>query len=284
MPNITAGDILAHPRFAEARRAHVDALVGLFAGNRFVTRMMADAGVITLRGLLAGFHAAYDENDRATWATPGQLQKLIVERGLASARRLDDMMARFRQAGYVRSVSSPVDKRIRILTPTERLLAHDRDHLAVYHRFLFDLYPDRGYDWTLRPDARMQLAFRKVAFFALPQAMAFMRHQPFMMFLARDAGYLAFLVVAQAQLSGRGHEVSFASMSHDLGVSRTHIRNLFVEAETAGYVGLHPKPAQPVEILPPLWEAYDQFVADVHAGQDAIAQVAFAHLRGAGEA
>ncbi|SEE93525.1 hypothetical protein SAMN05444161_7952 [Rhizobiales bacterium GAS191] len=61
----------AHPRFAEARHAHIDALVGLFAGNRFVTRMMGDAGVITLRGLLAGFRAAYDENDRTTWATPG---------------------------------------------------------------------------------------------------------------------------------------------------------------------------------------------------------------------
>jgi len=59
---------------AEARRAHIGAPVGLFSGDRFVTGMMADAGVITLRGLLAGFHAAYHENDRTTWATPRQLQ------------------------------------------------------------------------------------------------------------------------------------------------------------------------------------------------------------------
>jgi hypothetical protein len=277
--SITAEDILAHPRFTAARRAHIDALVALFAGDRFVTRMMTDAGVITLRALLTGFHAAYDENDRATWATPGQLQKLIVQRGLASARRLDDLMARFRHAGYVRSIVPPSDNRIRILTPTDRLLAHDRDHLAVYHRFLFDLYPERGYDWTLRPDLRVQLALRKVGLFALPQAMAFMRHQPVMMFLARDAGYLAFLVVAQAQLSGRSHVVSFASMSRELGVSRTHIRNLFMEAEAAGYVRCNPKPGQAVEILPLLWEAYDRFLADVQADQDAIARIAFANLR-----
>ena len=279
MQSKTADEILAHPRFAEARRAHIDALVGLFAGDRFVTRMMADAGVITLRGFLAGFHAAYDENDRTTWATPGQLQKLIVERGFASARRLDDLMARFRQAGYVVSVMSPVDKRIRILRPTERLLAHDRAHLAVYHRFLHDLYPDRGYDWALRQDPRVQLAIRKAAFYALPQALAFMRHVPIMMFLARDAGYLAFLLAAQAELSDRDRGPSFTSMSADLGVSRTHIRNLFVEAEAAGYVRLGRKRSRQVEIMPPLWEAYDRFVADVQADQDTIAQIAFANFR-----
>jgi hypothetical protein len=34
--------------------------------------------------------------------------------------------------------------------------------------------------------------------------------------------------------------------------------------------------------MPPLWEAYDRFVADVQADQDAIAQIAFANLREAG--
>jgi DNA-binding transcriptional MocR family regulator len=115
-------------------------------------------------------------------------------------------------------------------------------------------------------------------FYALPQAMAFMRHAPFMMFLARDAGYLAFLLVAQAELSKSDRGPSFTSMSDDLGVSRTHIRNLFVEAEAAGYVRLGAR-RRPVEILPPPWEAYDRFVADVQADQDAIAQIAFARLR-----
>jgi hypothetical protein len=279
MGSKTADEILAHPRFADARRAHVDALVELFAGDRFVTRMMADAGVITLRGFLASFHAAYDENDRTTWATPGQLQKLIVERGLASARRLDDLMARFRQARYVLSVVSPIDNRVRILTPTERLLAHDRAHLAAYHRFLHELYPERGYDWTLRQDPRVQLAIRKAGFYALPQALTFIRHASIMTFLARDAGYLAFLLVAQAELSDSNRRPSFTSMSDDLGVSRTHIRNLFVEAEDAGYVRLGRKRSRQVEIMPPLWEADDRFVADVQAGQDAIAQIAFANLR-----
>jgi DNA-binding MarR family transcriptional regulator len=276
----TAAEILAHPRFAAARRAHVDALVQLFAGDRFVARLMADAGAIALRGLLAGFHAAYDENDRATWATPGQVRKLIAERGLASPRRVDDLMARFRQAGYVVPAASPTDRRVRILRPSERLLAHDRDHLAVYHRFLHDLYPGRGYEWALRKDARVQLAIRRAAFQALPQAFAFIRHRPFMLLLSRDAGYLAFLLVAQAALSdGRHRPSSFTAIAEPLGVSRTHVRNLFVEAEAAGYVRLGRGRGGPVEIMPSMWEAYDQFLADVEADQDAIAQAAFAGLK-----
>jgi plasmid maintenance system antidote protein VapI len=278
MPGKTSEQILAHPRFAHARRAHVDALVGLFSGDRFVTRLMSDAGIITFRGLLVGFHAAYDENDPVTWATPGQLRKQMVDRGVASGRRVDDLIALFRQARYIQSAVSPADNRVRILKPTELLIAHDRDHLAVYHRFLLDLYPGRGYEWTVGKDPRVQLAIRKALFYALPQAMVFMRHSPVMMFLARDVGYLAFLLVTQAELAG-SDGLSFTSMARLLGVSRTHIRNLFVEAEAAGYVRLAAKRNRRVQIMPALRNAYDLFVADVHAEQDKVAQIAFANLR-----
>ena len=100
-----------------------------------------------------------------------------------------------------------------------------------------------------------------------------------MMFLSRDAGYLAFLLVAQAAHRESDRKLSFASIGDRLNVSRTHIRNLFVEAEAVGFVRLGQKRGGAVEILPPLWDAYDHFLADVQARQDAIAQVAFANLR-----
>lgn len=274
----TAEEILAHPRFAAARRAHIDTLVELFADNRDVARLMLDAGTIVVRGFIVAFHAVYDENDRATWATPGQVQEHIVRRGLSSPRRVDDLLASFRETGYVETIVSPVDKRVRILKPTERLIAHDRDHLIAYQQFLHDLYPMRGYEWTVRRDPHVHLAIRKAAFYAQPQALAFMRHAPFRLFLSRDAGYLAFLLAAQAELAHTEETVSFTSIARRLGVSRTHLRNLFVEAEAAGYVRLHPQGRRAVEIMPPLWEAYDHFLADVQADQDVIAQIAFAKL------
>lgn len=69
-------------------------------------------------------------------------------------------------------------------------------------------------------------------------------------FLARDAGYLALLLVAQAQLADRDGP-TWASMSDDLGVACSPLRSLFAEAEAAGHVRLRAS-EHPVEILPPL--------------------------------
>ncbi len=272
---IAAETILAHPRFAEARAAHVDAVVELFRADRFVTRMMADAGVIILRGLLVGFHLSHDEADPATWATPGNLRRALVERGLASPRRVDDLLARFRQAGYVEPAPSPADRRISLLVPTSQILAHDRDHLAAYHLFLHDLFPERGHGWALRRDEAAHRAIRRAAIRDLSRALSVLGHAALRLFLARDAGYLALLLVMRAQLAGEGGP-TWTAMADTLGVSRSHLRSLFAEAEAAGYARLLPDRGRPVEILPPLWDAYDRFLADMQAGQDAIAQAAFA--------
>ena len=77
----------------------------------------------------------------------------------------------------------------------------------------------------------------------------------------------------QAQLSGRPGP-TWTALSDDLGVSRSHLRSLFGEAEAAGYVRLGTR--RPVEVLPSLWDAYDRFLANMQADQDAIAQTAFA--------
>ena len=238
---------------------------------------MRDAATISLRGFLVAFEFIHDDNDPRTWATSARVRKRISERGLASPRRIDHLLARFRQENYIVPVAPAADKRVRILKPTERLIAHDRDHLATYHRFLLDLYPGRGYEWTKARDPRAQAAIRRAALRETSQAMAFMRHAPFMMFLVRDAGYLAFLLVAQAELADNGETVSFTVVAKRLGVSRTHIRNLFLEAEAAGFIRLGDAGA-PVTILPALWTAYDHFLADVQSAQDAIAQIAFAKL------
>jgi hypothetical protein len=274
----TAEDILAHPRFAEARSAHVGHIVNLFAGNKFVTEMMLDAARIVLRGLVVSLHAVHDENDTATWATPSQLRKVIAGQGLASPRHVDDLLARFRQARYVPQVASSADKRVHILKPSPQMVIHDRHHLIAYHRFLLDLYPGRGYEWTLSGDPVVHFAIREAGLQALPQVMVFKRHAPLMMFLTRNAGFLAFLLAAQAELSGGNVRLPFTAIADRLRVSRTHIRNLFEEAEAQGNVRLE-KRGGPVEIGPALWTAFDYFIADIQSNLDAIAQLAFANLR-----
>jgi DNA-binding MarR family transcriptional regulator len=275
----SAEEILAHPRFAEARRAHIQSFAGFFTGNRFLIRLLSDSASLMLAALLVGFHAAYDEEKRATWATLGRLQELLAERGVASRRRLNDLIARFRHIGYIEQVASASDRRIRILKPTKLLVAHDRTYEAALHLPLHVLYPDRGYEAVIREDAHLHLAIRRAGFYSLLTATAFMARNPVVMtFLSRDAGYLALLLVAWAILSkADSKELSYTAIAGHLGVSRTHIRKLFVEAATGGYVNI--SGGRVLEIRPPLWEAFDRFLADLEAGRDAIAQKAFASLK-----
>jgi len=274
---ITPEDILAHPRFAEARAAHIDAVVALFKADRFATRMMADVGVILFRAFLVGFHVAFDVNDPTTWATPSNVRQALVARNLASPRRVDDLLARFRQAGYVESLPSPGDRRMRILVPTARLIAHDRDHLAAYQRFLLDLFPGRGYEWVLGHDEAVHKAIRFVAFQNQARATSALNHEAVRLFLAFDAGYLALLLVMQAQLSDT-IILTWKSLSDELGVSRSHLRTLFARAEAEGYVRIQAGDRRLILVLPPLWQAYDTFLAGVEADQDVISQEAFLAL------
>lgn len=275
---LTPEDILHHPRFASARDAHILALTSLFAGDRFVTWMMADAAVFALRGFIVGCDVSYTPDDRTTWATPSNLRTLIAERKLASPRRVDTMIARFLQARYALARPSAIDRRLRLLAPTPRLMAHDCDHLVAYHRFLLTLLPGQGYEWVLSADPAAHRAIRRSAFRRLGQAMAFLNHAPIMMFLARDAGYLAFLMLACARITGREGDLSFTGIAETLGVSRTHIRNLFREAEAAGYVRMNARGTSPIDITPALWSSYERFLADVQIGQHLIAGHAFASL------
>lgn len=73
----------------------------MFVRSRIPNRLIVDAACVLTVDLLVGFFAAHDRGDPTTWATVGRLQKLVAELGLASRRRMDDLIARFRQTGYV---------------------------------------------------------------------------------------------------------------------------------------------------------------------------------------
>jgi hypothetical protein len=61
------------------------------------------------------------------WLTVGLLKEKMVVFGLAGGRHIDLLIARLCAVEYMRLRSSDRDRRVRILEPTERLRAHDRD-------------------------------------------------------------------------------------------------------------------------------------------------------------
>jgi len=62
----TPEQILAHPRFAAARAAFVDAVLALHEGDRFTTRLLIEAMRQVTFNLIVSLHLRYDVTDRTT--------------------------------------------------------------------------------------------------------------------------------------------------------------------------------------------------------------------------
>jgi hypothetical protein len=270
-------EILSHPRFPSARDAFVTAILALYEYEPEVNRLV-EAGRGVLFIVIMCLHARYDEADRATWPTLGLVTRSTVAHGVSSPRRIHSLVSQFIDAGYLEARLSPRDRRVRILTPTAKLLAHDQDWLVAQYLPLQMLFSKPGYARIMQREAPFQLVQRLVAssFFAFgAQIMA--RNPVVMQFMRRDAGITILMKLMQLA-GGRGRaareEMLYADVGKRFGVSRTHVRKVLEEAEGGGLVRLTQKGGRSVEVAPVLVQAFDRFVADSMSGHDLLYRLA----------
>ncbi|MEA3109228.1 MAG: hypothetical protein QOI88_3833 [Gammaproteobacteria bacterium] len=270
-------EILAHPRFAEARVALIDAMLALYEHEPFLNRLLLEAGRNVVFTVIMCLHARYREDDPATWPTLRLLTQEMAGFGLASPRRIADLVSRLVKTGYLEQRPLARDRRIRILTPTETMIEQDLDWLVSHYAPLQVLYPDPGYVPIMRRDRKFQQKHRLVAASLFPFAAQLLARNPTMVqFMVREAGMM--IVIKLLQLGGpdvgAALEISYADVGARFGVSRTQVRNLLEEAEQGGLVRLSRGKAQSVQLLPPLVEAFDRFIADTMAGHDLVYRLA----------
>ena len=287
-PDLTLGDIvyhspqliLAHPGFARARADYVDAVLGLYQGEPFLTRLVQEAGRSVMFILIICLYAKYDPADRKTWPTLALLQQKMTQFALSSPRRVEALVGRLIHSDFLHAVPSPRDRRARILTPTETMYATDRDWLAAHYVPLQFLFPDPGYASMIQRDPAIQQAQRMVSVDFISQGAGIMSGNPgIMLFMARDAGMLILMKLLQMrgqQLRGArdAEALSYADIGERFGVSRTHVRILLKDAEAAGLVGLAGRGGRFVELKEPILQAFDRFVAESMSGHDLIFQMA----------
>ena len=132
-PHHSSEAILAHPRFAEARRVYVQGILGLYEHDPFMNRLLIETGRSIIFFNVIALHAAYDPGDRATLPSIGLLKQTVRPLGVSSARRIHDLVGRLVETGYVRSDPAPSDRRANILTPTDKMVGHDLDWLAALY-------------------------------------------------------------------------------------------------------------------------------------------------------
>jgi hypothetical protein len=270
-------EILVHPRFPAARAAFVDAVLALHEGDQFSSRLLVEAMRQVTFNLIVSLHLRHDVTDRSTWATPQRLKDEIRTFGMASSRRVDALVARLVQLGYVDSRPSELDGRVRILTPTTRMMSLDRDWLVYHYTPLHVMFPDPGYREPMAQDAAFQRAQRLVALDFSGKGAEIMANNPVVMrFMGRDSGILVLIKLIQMRMSaGDGEKgLSYSDIGARFGVSRTHVRALLEDAAEHGDVSLSGRGGRLVELKPSLRHAFDRFLADAMSGHDMLYKLA----------
>jgi DNA-binding MarR family transcriptional regulator len=277
-PFHSSEEILAHQRFPLARDEFVKAMLALYEHKPFLNRLLLEAGRTVLLSIIMCLYARYDEDKRATWPTLRLVTNSMAMHHLASASRVHDLVSRLVKTGYLEQRAAPQDRRVHILTPTEKMIAQDQDFLVSHHLPLQIMFPDPGYPLIMRRDPVFQLKQRLVSRDLFALGAQILAGNPIMMlFQGRDAGVM--ILIKMIQLAGPPGgtaplKVSYSDLGGRFGVSRTHVRNLLVAAEEMDLVRLTKESGQFVELLPPLLQAFDRLVADAMSGFDLCYQLA----------
>lgn len=259
-------EILAHPDFPAARRLFVAEHALVYEAGTFPAQIGADVGRVTTLAIIVCLYAAYDPADRETWPTLARLKDNVARFGFASPRLIDDFVARLNQTGYLEMERQPEDSRVRLLKPTERLLAWDRAWMAAHYAPLDLLYPKPGYGLPLRRDRAFQAAHAGAAPAAFDTIAAMMWVNLEIVYFLSATGaliiLLAFFEMGGAEPDARIREADLAHLAPRFGVSRSHIRNILAMAQERGFV-VRSGPRNAFLHLTPRWiAAFDRFIAD----------------------
>ncbi len=264
-PALSPDQIIVHPRFSEARRHYIESFLAVYDGDPFLARLLIESGRFFVHKLIILLNAAQDDGAPETWLTIGRLKRDMGQFGFASERQVDHLVRRLIAVGFLEQVPAVQDRRVRILKPAEKMLAHDRAWLVAHYLPLTILYPGNDYSLAMRGDPVFQIALGRTAVGMLPMVAQLMATVPDMLlFFDYAAGQLVLAALLQAALSepeSGGVRLSLTSISSRFGVSRTHVRKLLSEARTNRLVRLHRAGGNAVEILPRLWASYDRSIA-----------------------
>jgi len=277
-PFHSSEEILAHPRFSFARDEFVKAMLALYEHKPFLNRLLLEASRTVLGAVIMCLYARYDEADRTTWPTLRLVADSMVEQRLASASRVHDLVSRFVKAGYLEQRVAPQDRRVRILMPTEKMIAQDQDFLVSHHLPLQILFPNPGYALIMTREPAFQLKQRLVSRDLFALGAQILASNPIMMlFQGRDAGIMILIKMIEMAATWGGPEplkISYTDLGSRFGVSRTHVRELLEEAERLDLVQLTKGGGRFVELKPRLLQAFDRLVADSMSGFDLCYQLA----------
>jgi hypothetical protein len=238
----------ADDRFADAMLAAAQASIDLYAGGRVLNLLVNDRARLVLATLTLHLHWAPLPGQTGAGLTTSRVREFASENGFCSAGRASALIALMRWGGYLVPDDRAADGRMRLLAPTEKLLAL---HRARWTRML----AAAGLVLPASSEAARRVGEPGfVPAFAVAQIRGFLtgfrllQNAPEMgLFAERDCGALILFVLFAAEQGEGSEPVSVSSLARRFGVSRPHVAKLLRDGEAAGVIsrkgqeiGLHP--------------------------------------------
>ncbi len=255
--------ILEHPNFLTCREAYLDAVLNFYQFEPSLIELMLDGGRIMVYAVVMAMWGGYREDDPRSLPSISRLKKTVDLFGVASARQIDLIVARFVQVGYLQIKPAPSDLRMRIVLPTPALIEHDRAFIKAHYAALAEIAGHTAYALPLAGDLDFLKAVRG-AWIATLEPMAreiFSQNRPALRFYAASAGMLMLMRLVQlhVQADGGWIAIDYTDFGRRFGVSRTHVRTLLKSAAAEGEIEIDTRGH--LRLLPTLLSAFDRNVA-----------------------
>ena len=152
-PHVSQQELLANPRFPQARTVFLESFLAVYGQDRFLVRLLIETGRFAVFLTAVMLDAVHDPAKRETWFTVGRLKRQIASLEMGtSERQVDYLIARLCAVGFLEMVRSDEDGRVHLLKPSTTMLAHHRDWLAAHFAPLTVLCPHNDYGPILSAD------------------------------------------------------------------------------------------------------------------------------------
>jgi hypothetical protein len=239
---LTVPAILAHPRYCAALLGYTERLLAIHRGERLMNQLLAQREREFLGFLLLCMHYAELEG-----GPPPTLARL-VQSGLGSPRRIAAFVALLRVSGFAEARPDPADGRQRILEPTARLIDLHRDWTQAAFRQLDQLLGMPILEPRLASDPAFHRRACLIGAEEVFQGSSFaLGRFPLVDFLTpRRGGHLVAASLAHGLCAAGAVpggpvppiDLPYGKLARRLGVSRSHVLNLFVETAQEGWLSV----------------------------------------------
>lgn len=253
----------AHPLLPNAVYAAAQAVVAI---ERKPPVIINDLGRLVIGNLALYLHYSRDPADPSSGLSANRMISLCAEQKVCSKGRALAVMALMRNAGHLVPATCQVDKRLRLLVPTEKLITVCRQYWAAIFRGMAVVFPGRSEAIAALQCENTLAAFVQVFGDYFCAGIRMFEHgaglSPFAQRKAAFAILLSLLVASEQDGTADSRatvRVSIADLARRFGVSRPQVARALDEAAEAHFVERSGPDNLQIAVLPRLRSATQEF-------------------------